>query len=305
MTALHIAADNGHLQCMQLLLDRGVDAQGEEGQKALRIAARQGHFKCLELLLDRGADIHAQDGMGQTALHLAADKGILKCLQLLLNRGADIHDQDVHGNTALHIAAREGNLKCLQLLLDNGAYVKGRDSFGNTALKWAPYKGEDPTQTCWYLLLKHGACPHELWRGHTFLYRAVIQGNITQIKLLLSLGADPLRDETGQGDSPLQVAQTTRNLSEEKRSRIIDLLTGKEAVDIPWDPSPVPWREPNQPDRGLLIIPQSPRDLKHITRQTIRSHLLAIKSHNLSSVVPRLPLPECIKNYLLFKVSWE
>ena len=156
----------------------------------------------------------------------------------------------------------------------------------------------DPMSSCWYLMLKYGASPHKPFLRHTPLYHAAAWGNMALAKLLLSLGANPRRKEPGEDRNPLDVAQE-RNIS-----RMVDLFTGKEApLDIPWDPSPVPCRKPNQPDRGLLIIPQNPRDLQHITRQAIRSRLLDVNVQNLFFQVHALAIPECLKNYLLFNVS--
>jgi len=60
-----------------------------ELSSALRIAAENGNVEMIELLLDIGASINAVDNSGATALRLASRLGRVKAVQYLLRRGAD------------------------------------------------------------------------------------------------------------------------------------------------------------------------------------------------------------------------
>jgi ankyrin repeat protein len=62
-TALICAAQNGHADCVRMLLDRGtaLDARNQDGFTALIRAAQNGHADCVWLLLDAGADKEARD----------------------------------------------------------------------------------------------------------------------------------------------------------------------------------------------------------------------------------------------------
>ena len=60
---------------------------GNDG--ALRQAATYGHMETVELLLDRGANIRAEDDY---AIRWAARNGVRETVKLL-DRGADIHTQ--------------------------------------------------------------------------------------------------------------------------------------------------------------------------------------------------------------------
>ncbi|KAH8585593.1 ankyrin repeat-containing domain protein, partial [Bisporella sp. PMI_857] len=70
-TALHHASDNGHLEVVTLLLEKGADLEAADiyGKTALHHASRNGHLEVVTLLLEKGADVKARDKIyGQTPL---------------------------------------------------------------------------------------------------------------------------------------------------------------------------------------------------------------------------------------------
>jgi hypothetical protein len=124
VTWLYIAAQEGHLPVVKLLLDRGADvnpAMTNEGYTPLLIAAREGHLPVVQLLLDRGADGSQANDDGNTPLLIATQQGHLPVVQLLLDRGADVNEANTYG---LLVAAQHGHLPVVQLLLDRGANVE-------------------------------------------------------------------------------------------------------------------------------------------------------------------------------------
>ena len=100
-----IAADQGSLELVRLLLDRGakVDATVEGGDTALIQAAGNGHVAVVELLLQRGAAVNATDSAGVTPLINAAHRCHPQVLRLLLRHGADPSAVCKLGNAA-HLA---------------------------------------------------------------------------------------------------------------------------------------------------------------------------------------------------------
>ena len=62
---------------MSLLLERGaeVDHRDSEGMTALLVAAFEGHSEVCELLLEGGADVDHADSTGRTPLFAAASMG--------------------------------------------------------------------------------------------------------------------------------------------------------------------------------------------------------------------------------------
>lgn len=78
-TALHAAAERGHVEVVDVLLDNpavDVDAQRLGGSTALHLAARHGHAAVVDRLLARGANRALKTGIldGMTALEIAVHR---------------------------------------------------------------------------------------------------------------------------------------------------------------------------------------------------------------------------------------
>ncbi|XP_047452236.1 cortactin-binding protein 2 [Mugil cephalus] len=118
-SALFAAAQNGHTECVKLLLSSGcpADVSDENGFTSLHFAAAHGHSSCVEVLLSAGAAVDSVAAGGQTSLFLACEAGRLDCAQVLLSSGADRSLTTADGCTALHAAVRSGHVDMLRLLL--------------------------------------------------------------------------------------------------------------------------------------------------------------------------------------------
>lgn len=93
-TALHVAAGYGHMNCLEILLDNGIDVNimDSTNNTALNDAAYSGHVNIIECLIDRGIDINNRNGKNKTAMHDAAYNCHMNCVEILLVRGIDIDD---------------------------------------------------------------------------------------------------------------------------------------------------------------------------------------------------------------------
>ncbi|MCW2583415.1 MAG: hypothetical protein JWQ53_2205 [Klenkia sp.] len=99
------AAFGGHLDTVQLLLDRGADADGG----ALQAAAGGVHPDVVDVLLSAGARVDRRDpDTGRTALHAAVAAGAQPqapdVVARLLDAGADVDATTADGANALDIA---------------------------------------------------------------------------------------------------------------------------------------------------------------------------------------------------------
>lgn len=85
------AAGMGDTAIVQALVDTAVDINVKDrtfGYTPLIVAARQGHIDIVQILLERGADVEATDNYGSTALYWAKKNQREEIVQLLLEAGA-------------------------------------------------------------------------------------------------------------------------------------------------------------------------------------------------------------------------
>jgi hypothetical protein len=135
---------NRTLYLVKYYLEKGanVNARTHEGRTALHIAAEKGDIDLIELLLKYGANVHDKDTENNTALHLSvtfgfAEDKLLYVVKTLLNNGVNVNDTDTRGKTALLIAAGKGYVTIVETLLQNAANVHAKTDNGLTALRIA------------------------------------------------------------------------------------------------------------------------------------------------------------------------
>ena len=160
-TALHIAATNGSLDIITILLDAKapLTARDSDGLTPLLRAAKSLQGRAVELLLQRGADKNSllsllgiRDSAGQTLLHAAARKGSAETVSAFCALGINADPRDNGGRTPLSLAVssaeveagpnRKAYLETARILLEHGADPLRPDSKGYTPL-WYAVKQDD------------------------------------------------------------------------------------------------------------------------------------------------------------------
>jgi ankyrin repeat protein len=174
-TALHRAADGGHLAVVELLLNRGADPDiRDEGDNAtaLHFAAERGALPIVKLLIERGADIHGfgdlhgWDVLGWATLHdemhrdvaeyllkngaqhnifTAVAMGDVEAIRRLAEVSRDVMDKPMAiwegRRRPLHLAVRKKRSAVIPVLLDLGAEIDAMDIDGLTPLDHAALAG--------------------------------------------------------------------------------------------------------------------------------------------------------------------
>jgi ankyrin repeat protein len=109
---LRRAAENGHLDVVEFLVDNGA----KDFNGSLWSASRGGNLEVVKFLADKGGENLDFD----EALSFAASHGHLEVVDFLLNKAPKKLDR------TLHTAAREGHLEIVKFLVEKGA--KGLDN---------------------------------------------------------------------------------------------------------------------------------------------------------------------------------
>lgn len=77
LTAVHLAAENGHWEVLQKLVTFGctIDDLDKNGESPLHFASRSGHLKCVEILLRNKANFALVSKSKKTPEELARGAG--------------------------------------------------------------------------------------------------------------------------------------------------------------------------------------------------------------------------------------
>uniref|UniRef100_A0A8C5CUX7 Poly [ADP-ribose] polymerase n=1 Tax=Gadus morhua TaxID=8049 RepID=A0A8C5CUX7_GADMO len=249
LTPLHLASEKSHNDVIELLVkhEAKVNAVDCLGQTALHRAAQCGHLQTCRLLLGSGGDPRLPSLQGLAPVQLAhhAVRELLQEGALMGNSDSDrqlleasksgdvetvkrlctlqnVNCRDVEGrqSTPLHFAAGYNRLAVVELLLQHGADVHAKDKGGLAPLHNACSYGHlEVAQR----LVRRGAAVDspDLWR-FTPLHEAAAKGKYDICKLLLQHGADPSR-KNRDGNSPLDLVR-------EGDTDIQDLLRGDAAL---------------------------------------------------------------------------
>ena len=177
----------------------------------LIIAARNGYLNSVKILLRYGADIEARGTLkigdhvaeGCTPLWAAAAFGRLDVVKLLIEQNAEVDGRISTGSTSLRVAAYGGHLDIVRCLVESGADVNARKyTDETTALMVACSRGLSSVAT--YLINQGAFLDQRRKDGETALHGAVQRRHLEIVRQLLALGASQLPNN--QGLTPLLCA---------------------------------------------------------------------------------------------------
>ena len=151
VTPLIIAAHNGHLNSVKILLGYGADIEARgtlkiendviKGCTPLWAAAASGHLNVVKLLIERNADVDGRTSTDSTPLRAAAHDGHLDVVRCLVESGADVNARTQYEATPIMVACDYGHLSIITYLINKGAFVDLQAKDGNTALHYAAQRG--------------------------------------------------------------------------------------------------------------------------------------------------------------------
>jgi len=126
---LIIAIAEGDDKKAEQLIKAGVpiDYENNMGWTALRMAATNGRLDCLQMLITQKAQINQPNIYGSTALMRAAQHGQLPCVKALIAAGAHLNLASNADRTALMSAAVNDNQPVCELLVDAMLWLPNKD----------------------------------------------------------------------------------------------------------------------------------------------------------------------------------
>ncbi len=226
-TSLVAAAEAGHAEAVEKLLERGADVnqKNDIGQTPLMAAAAAGDEAMVEDFISAGADVNAKDPEGATALLLASRKGRAGIVELLLKHQADVNARHDDGFTALALAAEEGRFDVVRVLLAHDADVNAKNSSGKTALQVAEHMGYNPIVRLLEYKQRRDQADESAAtddKGRDPLMAAAAQGEQKLVEALLDIGAD-IEATDAEGRTALMWAAM------ESQSDIAEILLSRDA----------------------------------------------------------------------------
>ncbi|XP_076459594.1 uncharacterized protein LOC143292853 [Babylonia areolata] len=119
ITALYLAAQNGHCGVVHALLKAGACTEVKtSGMTPLLVASYKGHQHIVKLLLQYKSDVNdSLENVLWTSLHLASANGHRETVEILLQHGAIPDARDNYGISPLHRACIHGHSNVLPSLL--------------------------------------------------------------------------------------------------------------------------------------------------------------------------------------------
>ncbi|XP_022652251.1 histone-lysine N-methyltransferase EHMT2-like isoform X2 [Varroa jacobsoni] len=222
---LFSAARQGDVERVVLAIMSGVDlcstSAEEDNYTALHVAAEMGHVDVCHLLVRAGCPLDALDAGLYTPFMTAVAAGKGRAARCLMALGADTAKCGEDGMTCLHLASKAGLHDVVQLILKRStAQVNAQDEGGWTPIVWA---SEHQHSNVVLLLLKHGANPNiRDSEGNTALHWSAYSGTVDILLMYLELGSD-INGANELGDTPLHVA------ARQDKYEMVMLLLGREA----------------------------------------------------------------------------
>ncbi|XP_015108514.1 histone-lysine N-methyltransferase EHMT1 [Diachasma alloeum] len=252
-TGLHIAAERGHLGCVNILVQAGaqLDVMDKNQLTPLMLAATEGKTEIVRYLVRVGADVTLKGEDGMTALHRAAKSGHLEACQIILSEckvpKTLVDSVDDGGWTSLIWACEFCHIDVARFLIEKKCDPLIRDAEQNIALHWSAFSGSSEITE---MLLNEGCDVNAVnVHGDTPLHIAARQDQYAVSVLLLARGAKVSEVNaagetavnccTTDGDTlaALRLNARVNELSEhmwEKTTRILtnDISRGKETNPI-------------------------------------------------------------------------
>ncbi|KAJ8125326.1 hypothetical protein O1611_g8313 [Lasiodiplodia mahajangana] len=246
------AVKHTNMEALIWLLDNGVspDERAPETRASpLTTAISLNRIDFVETLLARGANpnlrgsdwpvcmaVHhpeilkhllpslAQPRAFKGVIEMAVSANNLESVKLLLGAGVSVEDRNGGVFSPLTTAIREGHKEIVQYLLDEAGADPNSPGEHLPIVK-ALRRYEPPDTEIIEMLLRKGADPNKVYRGHSAIIQAIEMGDAVLLRLLIEKWGVDLDAKDDTGRTPIEIAEM-RGWDEGKDI----LVKGKKAV---------------------------------------------------------------------------
>ena len=216
-----------YLEKLKKQIEAGVATADEphvDGVTAVHVAAQGGHLESVKILIAAGAVVTIEDDEKRTPLYLAVKGNYGEVAQELVRAGADPNtpyvDEDGETHNLLMDAIMVENVEFAKLLIANGADVSHKDEHKVGTLLQASHRGL--TDIVQLLLEKHGDKPGYLDdasdEGITPLISAASEGHTDVVQLLVDTKKVDINGKDKDGTNALMAA------SARGHNKVVDVL---------------------------------------------------------------------------------
>jgi ankyrin repeat protein len=217
VTALHVAAQGGHLEMVTLLLEAGADVAhvDDSGSTPLVLAVQGNYGEVASALVEGGSDPNTpyvdDEGGSHNLLFDAIMVENEEFALLLIQKGADISHKDEKKVTTLLQASHRGQADIVKALLETTSksdFVDDASEDGITPLIAASSEGN---VECVTLLIGHKADINAKDKDQTnALMAAAARGHLDVVTALLEAGAN-VNEQNSDGHTALMFAYNGKN----------------------------------------------------------------------------------------------
>ncbi len=140
--SLRDAVSTGSAKDLKALLSTGISPDLLiDGFTALHLAAGDGRLPVIKVLLQEGATVDMRCWGGGTPLYVAVQMGQMAAARRLVEAGADPKSTDHQGNSLLHVACFNCRIDIARWLLQLGVDPQSKNQLGEIPAVWADRAG--------------------------------------------------------------------------------------------------------------------------------------------------------------------
>ncbi|XP_067660339.1 ankyrin repeat domain-containing protein 50-like [Haliotis asinina] len=209
-TPMMLAAENGHEEVVELLLNEGANMSlVDDGRNnILHLACERGHLEVVKYIVSQNkVDINSRGWKKRTPVMEAAKNGHKKVVEFLVEHGGDLSLVGYSGVNILHLACRGGHLEVVKYIVSqNKVAINSRGWKKRTPVMEAAKNGHKKVVE---FLVEHGGDLSLVgYSGVNILHLACRGGHLEVVKYIVSQNKVAINSRGWKKRTPVMEAAT-------------------------------------------------------------------------------------------------